>query len=191
MKLNDKEIRLALVNMLENQKNTPRRVIHELPVSNGNAVADVVAIYNESHCYEIKGDGDKIERIQSQGAHYNLAFRKITLVTTAKYEKKAFEHAPSFWGILIVKKVGDKISLRYSRKSVLNPFFNKKVALQTLWKDELIHMLEKESIEVKNKDRNKTIIGDILSDKLGSKELSENISSLLTLRKSSFIKHIG
>lgn len=191
MNLNDKEIRSALVNMLENQRSRPKRIIHELPVSNGNAIADVVAVYNESHCYEIKGDGDKIERIRSQGIHYNLAFRKITLVTTSKYEKKALEHAPVFWGVIIVKREKNKISLTYSRKATINPFFDKKIALQTLWKEELIRILESKSITLKNKDKNKTFIGEVLSESLGIKELSENISSILTSRKSSFIKHVG
>lgn len=191
MNLNDKEIRVALVNMLENQRNKPKKIIHELPVSNGSAIADVVATYNESHCYEIKGDGDKIERIQAQGIYYNLAFRKITLVTTSKYERKALECAPAFWGIIVAKRDSDKVLLKYSRRASINPFFDKRVALQTLWKNELIRILELKSIEVKSKDKNKTFIGEILSEHLGIKELNENISSILTLRKSSFIKHIG
>ncbi|MGV8927530.1 MAG: sce7726 family protein [Ewingella sp.] len=191
MNLNDKEIRTALVDFLENQRNKPRRVIHELSVSNGNAIADVVAIYNESHCFEIKGDGDKIERIKTQGIHYNLAFRKITVVTTAKYADKALEYAPFFWGIIIAKKYKENVNLKYLRKSLVNPFFDKKIALQTLWKEELIRILDSRSIEVKNKDKNKTFIGEVISEKLGVKELSENISSILILRKSSFFKHVG
>ncbi|WP_155763523.1 sce7726 family protein [Pantoea agglomerans] len=96
--LNDRAIRETLVRSLINKKNRPQRIIHELSVSNGNAIADVVAIYRESHCFEIKGEGDKIERLKTQGKYYNAAFRKITLVTTEKHGRKALKHTPSFWG---------------------------------------------------------------------------------------------
>ncbi|EIQ9109392.1 sce7726 family protein, partial [Escherichia coli] len=97
MTLNDKEIRYGLVEMLLSRKQKPARIIHELPIDNGNAIADVVAVYKQLHCYEIKGDGDKVERLQSQGFFYNQTFPKITLVTTEKHLIRALNITPSFW----------------------------------------------------------------------------------------------
>ncbi len=189
--LNDRTIREALVSSLQNKKNKPQRIIHELSVSNGNAIADVVAIYRESHCFEIKGEGDKVERLKIQGVHYNSAFRKITLITTAKHEKKALNYAPAFWGIIIAKEKAGRIVFNHLRKALSNPFFDKKIALQTLWKEEMAGILSELKINLRKKDMTRENIGLILSQELGKKELSEKISSVLILRKSSFIKHIS
>ena len=87
--LNDIDIRVALIEKLQSMPTKPKAVIEELRVHNGNAIADVVALYKEAHCFEIKGDGDKIERIVTQGRFYDFSFRKITLVTTTKHLAKA------------------------------------------------------------------------------------------------------
>lgn len=191
MSLNDREIRTALVDMLLNQSNKPQKIIHELSINNGNAIADVVTIHKETHCYEIKGDGDKIERLKTQGAFYNLSFRKITLVTTLKHEKKALSTIPSFWGLIIVSESDDKITLKYKRKALQNSFFNKKIAIQTLWKDEMLNILAEYNIKIKNKDKNRNTLEDLLSNQMTKKELNEKISSLLIDRKNSFIKHVS
>ncbi len=77
--LNDARIREALLRKLAKQKVRPRAVLEELHVHNGNAIADVVTLHAEAHCYEIKGATDRIERITVQGAYYTAAFRRITL----------------------------------------------------------------------------------------------------------------
>ena len=76
--LNDVSIRKSLILKLKNQAVRPKAIIEELRVHNGKAIADVVALYAEAHCFEIKGDGDKIERILKQGKYYNLSFRTLT-----------------------------------------------------------------------------------------------------------------
>ena len=54
MTLNDSEIRRSLIQKLNNQAKQPKAILEELRVHNGNAIADVVAIHNNAHCYEIK-----------------------------------------------------------------------------------------------------------------------------------------
>ncbi|MGI8431207.1 MAG: sce7726 family protein, partial [Chthoniobacterales bacterium] len=63
MELNDALIRGALLLELAQQQTRPRAVIEELHVHNGRAIADVVTLHSEAHCYEIKGATDRIERI--------------------------------------------------------------------------------------------------------------------------------
>ena len=67
MELNDARIREALLRKLAKQKVKPRAVLEELHVHNGRAIADVVTLHAEAHCYEIKGETDRIERILTQG----------------------------------------------------------------------------------------------------------------------------
>lgn len=193
MLLNDKIIRENLVHMLLNQKQKPGRIIHELPIENGNAIADVVAVYKHLHCYEIKGDGDKIERLKVQGGFYNSTFPRITLVTTQKHLARALKNTPYFWGIIIAhenKKFKD-ISFKYVRKASTNPSIIKKRALQTLWKEEMIKLMTHYEINMKRSEMNRSNISNQLSIKINKKELNEKISSLLLVRKSSFIKDIN
>ena len=49
--LTDKEIRAALIKALLKRKPAPKAVIEELRVHDGNAVADVVTVHKELHCY--------------------------------------------------------------------------------------------------------------------------------------------
>lgn len=193
MLLNDKEIRGSLVEMLLSRSQKPGRIIHELSISNGNAIADVVAVNKQLHCYEIKGDGDKIERLKSQGFFYNQAFPKITLVTTNKHLSRALKNIPSFWGIIIAYKreSSDEIKLKYIRKASENPLLIKSSALQTLWKDEMMALMSQYGLRMKKSEMNKSNISNEISSKLNKKELNEHISSLLKNRQSSFIKHVS
>ncbi len=180
MSLNDIDIRKSLVEKLEGQASKPKAIIEELRVHNGNAIADVVAIYSNAHCYEIKGDGDKIERALEQGQYYNQAFWKITLVTTERHLKKALQILPSFWGIIVAEQVDETVRLSYVRKSEPNKYFNKKTALLTLWKSEMLNL-------VAPQQRKKHIwTRDSLSTQISQAkkklQVSKEISSLLTQR---------
>src|SRR5271154_2323807 len=107
--LNDATIREALLRKLERQKSRPRAVLQELHVHNGKAIADVVTLHSEAHCYEIKGETDRIERITGQGVYYNAVFRRITLVTTECNLRQARKLAPKFWGIMVAIVEGESV----------------------------------------------------------------------------------
>ncbi len=140
--LNDLEIREALVEHLKFRSIRPKAIMEELQVCNGKAIADVVALHSEAHCYEIKGQNDKIERIIAQGAFYNSSFRKITLVTTENHLIKAQSIAPSHWGLMLATNSGDAVRIKYVKKACINPHFDAMQALLTLWKSEMLDILE-------------------------------------------------
>jgi hypothetical protein len=180
MNLNDIDIRKSLIKKLEGQASKPKAIIEELRVHNGNAIADVVAIHNNAHCYEIKGDGDKIERALEQGEFYNQVFWKITLVTTSKHLSKALSLLPNFWGIMVAEDLDSVVRLVYVRKSTPNNCFDKKKALLTLWKSEMLNL-------VAPQQRKKHIwTRDSLSTQISQTkkkiQISREISSLLTKR---------
>jgi len=180
MILNDKEIRSALLKKLKNQATQPKAIIEELRVHNGNAIADVVALYNEAHCYEIKGINDKVDRIQVQGSYYNSAFRKITLVTTENHIKKALNIAPDYWGVILASFSRGNVYLSYERGAKLNPDFNKELALLTLWKSEMLSLLE----ESKHKRKPRDFLAQLISSAQKKTELSNNICGQLLGRHS-------
>lgn len=185
--LNDPLIRAALVSRLRNAYPQPKAVIEELRIHNGNAIADVVAIHREAHCYEIKGDGDKVERIAQQGVYYNLAFRKVTLVTTSKHMSKAIKIAPDHWGVLEAKcNSKGVVVFKPVRQALKNPSFDKQVALLTLWRDELFDIASKIEEKVQAKI-NRNALSFLISQAYGTQELSLTIGQALVLR--SLIKH--
>lgn len=135
--LRDKEIRIALVQHLMKRSPKPARVLEELTIDNGNAIADVVACYREMHCYEIKGQTDNVRRLLAQSEFYSKSFPKLTLVTTENHIKWAAVHAPEHWGLLLVKEQRGRVVLSYVRKAGTNSSFCKQKALLMLWKAEL------------------------------------------------------
>lgn len=177
MNLNDIEIRQALKIKLESQSKKPRAVVEELRVHNGNAIADVVALYSEAHCYEIKGFNDKIERVITQGNYYNSSFRKITLVTTENHLEKALTIIPDCWGIMVAYIEGN-VRLRHVRGARNNTEFNKELAVLTLWKSEMLSILE----ESKHQRKPRDFLAQLISSTQKKAELSGNICNLLVGR---------
>ncbi|MGI2151877.1 sce7726 family protein [Shewanella oncorhynchi] len=182
MKLNDKEIRQAFIKRLQNRKPEPKRIIEELAVDSGNAIADIVTVSTDLHCFEIKGENDKIGRLERQSKSYDMAFRKVTLITTKNHLNKALILAPIHWGIIEAKIVGEKIKFVYHRKVSINPNFCKYTALQTLWKEEMIRIATKKSATPMKKNITREIISSTLAKHSTKKELSELIAEQLNIR---------
>jgi hypothetical protein len=185
MELNDSRIREALLRKLARQKARPRAVLEELHVHNGNAIADVVTLHAEAHCYEIKGATDRIERITVQGSFYNTVFRRITLVTTEGNLRRARRLAPRFWGIMVALEDGDTVRFRHVRAARLNPRFEKESAAMTLWKSEMLELVSDAGAERKPR----RLLAQLISDTRRELELSMSICDLLLgrhLRNQSF-----
>lgn len=178
--LNDATIREALLRKLERQKSRPRAVIEELHVHNGRAIADVVTLHSEAHCYEIKGETDRIERITAQGVYYNAAFRRITLVTTECNLKRARKLAPRFWGILVAIQDDGAVRFRHVRAAQLNPKFEKQSAAMTLWKSEMLELVSHAGAERKPR----RLLAELIAETRRELNLSMSICDLLFGRHS-------
>lgn len=183
--LRDRDIRPALKERLLRQ--SPKAIIDELRIDDGRAIADVVALFSEAHCYEIKGSTDKVERLKTQGPYFCQSFRKITLVTTENHIERAVGIVPEYWGLLVasspdkVEEVG-RLRLKCVRKAQINPNFCKTTALLTLWKKELVTMIEGEDPSAHR--RNRTFLAREISSKISKNLLSKNITELLINRAS-------
>ncbi len=178
-KLNDARIREALLRKLARQKARPRAILEELHVHSGGAIADIVTLHSEAHCYEIKGETDKIDRIKVQGTYYNMVFRRITLVTTEGNLRRAIELAPPFWGIMVAIEVGDEIRFRHERAAQLNNHFEKQAAAMTLWKSEMLELVSETGSERKPK----RLLAQLIAETQRKLELSTNICGLLIDRR--------
>ena len=180
--MNDAEIRFALINWLNQKKISPQKILNEVTISDGLARPDLIAIYSYSHCYEIKGDNDQIQRIVKQFTHYQTSFKKNTLVTTQKHLKKALELLPNFWGIIIVINDNETIKFKYVRKSSHNPFYRKDIASKILWKAEMQQLLENKHISFRSNSTRNDLI-DLINTYYTSYELDQSICLSLLNRK--------
>jgi hypothetical protein len=180
--LGDKVIRHALVQSLERRAIPPKRIIEELRVHNGNAIADVVTVHNDTHCYEIKGENDSIQRILTQARFYDLAFRKITLVTTVRHQKSAERLSPPHWGILVAKLDEGRVKFSYSRAATNNPHYEKKIALLTLWKSELTEVA-RPITNMKTAKLSRENLSNLINELLGKEDISRHISNQLAGRR--------
>jgi len=178
--LNDARIREALLRKLTRQKARPRAVLEELHVHNGRAIADVVTLHSEAHCYEIKGATDRIERITMQGTYYNAVFRRITLVTTECNLQRARKLAPQFWGIMVAVEQSETVRLRHVRAARRNPRFEKQSAALTLWKSEMLELVQETGAERKPR----RLLAQLIAETRRELELSMSICNLLFSRQS-------
>ncbi|WP_155647517.1 sce7726 family protein [Burkholderia territorii] len=181
MNLDDKIIRKFLIARLAALSNKPKAIIEELRVHNGNAIADVVAIHKYAHCYEIKGDTDAVRRILVQRQYYDLAFRRITLVTTDRHLGNALSLAPAHWGIMVASESRGSVAIRYVRRATRNPLYDTRIALLTLWKSELLEVALPISSNKLNK-LNRAQLTDLIALNVSQEELCEQIGHRLAGR---------
>lgn len=178
--LNDSIIRNSLKDYLKNIDNTSL-IVDEFRIHNGNAIADLVSI-KDLHCFEIKGDTDKIARIVAQCEYYDTTFSYSTLVTTISQLNKAIKYAPSHWGILVAELEQGVINFSYHRKYKRNPLVNIEKALLSLWKNELseLYLIMYKTQPKKKFNRNDLIFH--ISQKLSKNKLKTHLIEFLRNR---------
>jgi len=181
--LRDKEIRSALHRHLMKRRPQPLKILEEVSIHNGNAIADLVAFYDEMHCFEIKGETDNIRRITRQAIHYNHAFSKISLVTTANHLRWCEQHSPTFWGLVHAYWDAGVVKLRYVRAAAHNPVFDKQKAFMMLWKDELASIANNVAAIAVKSSYTREDIAKRLSESLKKAQTLDSIRNALLVRK--------
>ncbi|MGK5068852.1 sce7726 family protein [Janthinobacterium sp. RT4P48] len=182
-KLTDKEIRQALLVHLGRRAKPPRATLEEVHVCNGNAIADVVAVYKTMHCYEIKGETDSINRIVRQSQYYDQAFPLITLVTTVNHLKRAEVIVPKHWGIMLANSTrNNSVTFKHVRGVTRNPSYLPEIALLSLWRSELIKFPNFSSplLEKMNRQR----IAELIASSVPTSAINEIVGQALTARSS-------
>jgi hypothetical protein len=98
--MNDPEIRALLYPLLEGGV-----YVDELPT--GTTRADVVHITEHfMHGYEVKGDGDTLQRVPNQLRCYAEVYDFVTFVVTAKHLPKLLPLLPEWAGVLVASESG-------------------------------------------------------------------------------------
>ncbi|RYU83371.1 sce7726 family protein [Hymenobacter persicinus] len=98
--MNDPEIRALLYPLLQGGVH-----IDELPT--GTTRADVVHITPAfMHGYEVKGDGDTLQRVTNQLRCYGEVYDLVTFVVTEKHVAKLLPLLPAWVGVLVASAEG-------------------------------------------------------------------------------------
>jgi len=181
LRLNDQAIRYCLIQQLTRMAKRPKAILEEVRVHHGNAIADVVSIHEQPHCYEIKGSTDNIHRAVKQSLFYERTFKKMTLVTVERHANAATRIMPLYWGIMTARADAGKIRLSYARPAKVNPYFDKTIALHTLWKSELLDS-DKARIVCGAKNMNRDELTRLIAESLSEEALLKFIATKLADR---------
>ena len=181
IKVDEREMRLALIKRLSNYKNC--YVFEEFTVPSGKARADVVAVNGHVIAYEIKSDYDSLKRLETQVPEYDLNFEMIYIVLGRKLFNKLDKIIPEYWGIILAEKnrLGNVV-LSFQRKAHLNPnlSFESFISLLTSEEVKKIAMNDPAITKSYSKNQIRTLFKqDVI------KIIDENIS----LNKKRLIKH--
>jgi len=127
--MNDPEIRARLYPLLLGGVH-----IDELPT--GSTRADVVHITEHfMHGYEVKGDGDTLQRVANQLRCYAEVYDFVTFVVTEKHLPKLLPLLPAWVGILVASPEG--AGLRPHRAAGYNATVQPAPLAGLLWVEEI------------------------------------------------------
>ena len=129
--MNDPEIRAHLYPLLRGGVR-----IDELPT--GTTRADVVHITEAfMHGYEVKGDGDTLQRVENQLRCYAEVYDFVTFVVTEKHLPKLLPRLPEWVGVLVAGPDG----LRPHRPARYNATVQAAPLAGLLWVEEIKQFL--------------------------------------------------
>jgi hypothetical protein len=127
--MNDPEIRARLYPLLLGGV-----YIDELPT--GSTRADVVHITEHfMHGYEVKGDGDTLQRVQNQLRCYAEVYDFVTFIVTDKHLPKLLPQLPEWVGVLVASP--DAPDLRLHRPAGYNATVQAAPLAALLWVEEI------------------------------------------------------
>lgn len=157
-------------------------VLDEFNISLGLVRADIAIVNGVLHGIEIKSEKDTLKRLDHQLKEYNKFFEYITIVSCEKFREKIIEIAPSNYGILIAKNINNEIVFEQLRKATKNKNVNKLCLVQSLWKNELIEIIE--SIDYKKgfKSKSKSFMYDIICENFSTNQLLSLVKLKLKTR---------
>ena len=101
-------------------------VFDELTIPRPAARVDMAVVNGRLEGFEIKSDGDSLDRLQRQIDSFQMVFEHMSVVTTERNLRKIRLKIPECWGIIVFE---DNENFRIARKSKSNPFRNQENVL--------------------------------------------------------------
>lgn len=117
-------------------------VVDELGLRHGAGRVDVAVINGLIQGYEIKGETDNLRRLPIQRDIYNSVLDRATLVAAERHIDKSLEIVPGWWGVVVVARKNDTLTMRQLRKARSNPTQSPLAIAKLLWKSEALFALD-------------------------------------------------
>jgi hypothetical protein len=182
--MKDFEIRKSLYQDFLSDYNHPSDslIVDELKVCNGKAIIDVAVINGSLIGFEIKSSNDNLSRLDNQISFYNKVFDFITIVTCSKHISNVIRTVPSYWGIWIVEKEGDKLRKIEARAANINDNTEAFSVAQFLWKTEIVDLINRRGLDQKIRNKRKWIQWQYLTNSLELHDLKNEVRTYLKSR---------
>ncbi|MBL8159118.1 sce7726 family protein [Candidatus Saccharibacteria bacterium] len=181
----DREIRSTLKDCLRLEYcfDEKMQILDEFGINYGEVRADVVAVGDVMHGYEIKSDYDSLNRLPNQIKAYNAVFDKVTIVTGASHIYSVIEIVPEWWGILVVRANDTgEITLHCIREAEANKNLDTHALARLLWRDEAMQILEGINAAHGVRTKPKSILCDRLTDSLEQESLRRKVVEKIHFR---------
>ena len=127
---------------------------------------------------EIKSDADTYVRLAGQVKYYDQYYDENYIVAGSTHGSHVREHVPAYWGIITVELIGSTIDFYCIREAKPNPKAKIERKLAQLWRSELAHLLEKNSLP-KYRQKSRKFIAEKLAAKVDKETLQRQISEEL------------
>ncbi len=145
----DKTIRQALLRSLQGRRRHVHSsiIVEEFGIEYGRARIDLAVIDSKIHGYEIKSDGDSLERLSGQITAYGKALDRVTLVVGYRHAYRALHAVPDWWGVKLVSR-GPRGGIRFetARSAHSNPNQDAISVARLLWRSEALAILEENGL---------------------------------------------
>ena len=185
--LYDKDIREPLFDFLEGMYGKIR-ILEEKQM--GKSRADIVMVLPDLVAgIEIKSDADTYVRLKRQVKDYDQFYDRNYVAAGSSHALHIGEHVPEWWGIITVEQVAGKADFYLLREARPNPLVKLKKKLSILWRPELAHIQELNSMP-RYKEKSKLFVIDKIAEKIPGDILSGQISEVLFERDYNEIENV-
>lgn len=115
--------------------------LEEFPIYGGDVRADIVALNESLHGYEIKSAKDKLNRLPNQVEAYGAVFDRASVVVSECHLEPVISIVPNWWEILLIQSSGDSICFKTRQRGRTNPAREARALAALLWKAETLSLL--------------------------------------------------
>lgn len=157
-------------------------ILHELKIPRPSARIDLAVVNGKMVGFEIKSDIDSLARLNRQAAAFEQVFDRVCMVTTEKHLSHAMGKIPSWWGVVVPSRRGNKVVFKPVRSMRRNPTQNNSALLYALTRAELVKILTAAGLSKGHKGKRKDDLIEVILGQLPARALRSEARRVLRLR---------
>ncbi len=155
-----------------------RLLVDEVGILQGLVRADVVAVDELIHGYEIKAAGDSLARLARQIDGYGRVFDRASAVVAPAHLRGVLAALPAWWGVLAVDD-----TLRVEREAMPHEPETRALA-ELLWTEDTIALLEQRGAARGMRGKARRLLWDRLCEVYSPAEIHAAVREVLRERHS-------